>query len=133
MKSIWIIARRELRALFDQPTGYVLLVIFVVVNGFLFFRQAYVSGVASLRPMLDVLPWMFLFFVPAVAMRSLAEDLRSGLLEIVLSQPISELELVVGKYLGTTLFLWIGLALTLPIPLGLLAGAHMPLGPVVEQ
>ena len=133
MKSIWIIARRELRALFDQPTGYVLLVVFVVVNGFLFFRQAYVSGAASLRPMLDLLPWMFLFFVPAVAMRSLAEDLRSGLLEIVLSQPISELELVVGKYLGTTLFLWIGLGLTLPIPLGLLAGAHLPLGPVVAQ
>ncbi len=133
MKSIWIIARRELRALFDQPTGYVLLIIFVVVNGFLFFRQAYVSGVASLRPMLDLLPWMFLFFVPAVAMRSLAEDLRSGLLEIVLSQPISELELVLGKYLGTTLFLWFGLALTLPIPLGLMVGAELPWGPVVAQ
>jgi ABC-type uncharacterized transport system involved in gliding motility auxiliary subunit len=133
MRSIWIIARRELRALFDQPTGYVLLIIFVVVNGFLFFRQAYVSGVASLRPMLDLLPWMFLFFVPAVAMRSLAEDLRSGLLEIVLSQPISELELVLGKYLGTTLFLWFGLALTLPIPLGLTVGAQLPWGPVVAQ
>jgi len=73
---IWIVARRELKSLFDLPTGYVLLVAFLALNGFLFFRSAYLSQVASLRPMLDLLPWVFLFFVPAVTMRSLAEDIR---------------------------------------------------------
>ncbi|MFL5491039.1 MAG: ABC transporter, partial [Gemmatimonadales bacterium] len=82
---IWTVARRELKALFDLPTGYVLLVVFLTINGFLFFRQAYLTQVASLRPMLDVLPWLFLFFVPAVTMRSLAEDIRGGQLEVVLS------------------------------------------------
>ena len=67
MARVWTVARRELQALFDHPTGYVLLVVFTAVNGFLFVRQAFLIGLASLRPMLDLLPWLFLFFVPAVA------------------------------------------------------------------
>ncbi len=66
MKPILTIARRELKALFDGPAGYVLLVVFLVINAFLFFRQAYLTNTASLRPMLDLLPWILLFFVPAV-------------------------------------------------------------------
>ena len=83
MRRIWTVARRELRALFDLPTGYILLVVFLVINGFLFFRQAFLSQTASLRPMLDLLPWEFLFFVPAVTMRALAEDIRSGQIEAI--------------------------------------------------
>ena len=130
---IWTIARRELKSLFDLPTGYVLLVAFLALNGFLFFRSAYLSQVASLRPMLDVLPWVFLFFVPAVTMRSLAEDIRGGQIEVVLAQPLSELELLLGKYLASVLFLWIALALTLPIPLALSLGAAMPWPTVIAQ
>jgi ABC-type uncharacterized transport system involved in gliding motility auxiliary subunit len=130
---IWTVARRELKALFDLPTGYVLLVVFLAINGFLFFRQAYLTETAALRPMLDALPWIFLFFVPAVTMRALAEDIRGGQLEVVLSQPLSELELLLGKYLGAVLFLWTALALTLLIPLGLSLGADLPWGTIVAQ
>jgi ABC-type uncharacterized transport system involved in gliding motility auxiliary subunit/ABC-type transport system involved in multi-copper enzyme maturation permease subunit len=133
MSAIWIIARRELRALFDLPTAYILLVVFVGVNDFLFFRQAELYGVATLRPMLDLLPWILLFLVPAVTMRALAEDTRSGVIEIVLAQPITELQLLLGKYLGQLLFLLIALALTLPVPAGLRLGAHLQWGVVVAQ
>ncbi len=133
MKAALTIARRELRALFDSPAGYTLLVVFLVINGFLFFRQAYLTNTASLRPMFDVLPWLLLFFVPAVAMRTLAEDSRSGQLEVVLSQPITEWELLLGKYLGAAGFLWIALLCTLSIPLGLSLGAELHWGPVVAQ
>ncbi|MBI2614494.1 MAG: Gldg family protein [Gemmatimonadetes bacterium] len=133
MRAAWTIARRELKALFDHPTGYILLVVFIAVNDFLFFRQAYVMHAASLRPMLDLLPWVFLFFVPAVTMRALAEESRSGTLEVVLAQPISEAELLAGKYLGQVLFLWLALALTLPIPVGLSIGADLEVGVVVAQ
>lgn len=133
MKPIWTIARRELKALFDQPTGYILLVVFVGLNDYLFFRQAYLSGVASLRPMLELFPWFFLFFVPAVTMRALAEDLRAGTLEVVLAQPITELELVAGKYVGQLLFIWIALASTLAIPLGLSLGADLHVGVIFAQ
>jgi len=133
MTAIWTIARRELRALFDLATAYILLVVFVGVNDFLFFREADAYGVATLRPMLDLLPWVLLFLAPAVTMRALAEDTRSGVIEIVLAQPITELELLLGKYLGQLLFLLIALALTLPIPLGLRLGAHVQWGVVVAQ
>ena len=133
MRRIWTVASRELRALFDLPTGYVLLVVFLAINAFLFFRQAYLSNTASLRPMLDLLPWEFLFFVPAVTMRSLAEDLRGGQIEVVLAQPVSELEVLLGKFLGSVLFLWTALLLTFAIPLGLSAGADIPWGTVIGQ
>jgi len=113
MRAVWTIAQRELKALFDQPTAYILLVVFTAVNGFLSFRQLDLYGVASLRPMFDFLPWVLLLFVPAVTMRALAEDARSGTLEVVLAQPITELELLLGKYLGQVLFLWLALAITL--------------------
>lgn len=133
MSRIWTLARRELRALFDQPTGYVLLVVFLTVNGFLFFRQAFLQGSASLRPMLDLFPWMMLFFVPAVTMRALAEDSRGGQLEVLLAQPLTELELLLGKYLGALLFLWFTLVLTLPLALALEIGSDLHWGPVVAQ
>src|SRR5881628_1326104 len=133
LRTAWTVARRELRTLFDQPTGYILLVVFVATNDFLFFRQAELYGVATLRPMLDLLPWLLLFLVPAVTMRALAEDARSGVLEVVLAQPITELELLLGKYVGQVLFLWIALVLTVAIPLGLTAGSHPQWGVVIAQ
>ncbi len=133
MSRIWTLARREVKALFDQPTGYVLLVVFLAINGFLYFRNAFLTGSASLRPMLDIMPWIFLFFVPAVSMRSLAEDNRGGILEVVLSQPISEAELVIGKYLGVLLVLFAALASTLCIPIGLELGSDLKWGPVIAQ
>jgi len=133
VNAVRAVARRELRALFDQATAYILLIVFVGVNDFLCFRQIETFGAASLRPMLDLLPWLLLFLVPAVTMRALAEDTRSGIVEVVLAQPITELELLLGKYLGQVFFLWIALAATLPIPLGLALGARMDVGVLFAQ
>jgi len=133
MSRVWTIARRELRALFDHPTGYILLIVFLAVNNFLFFRQVFLVGAATLRPMLDLLPWMLLFVVPAVTMRLLADDVRSGTMEVVLAQPVTEFELVLGKYLGGLLFLWVALLLTLAIPAGLALGADLPVGVIAAQ
>jgi len=133
VSPIRTIARRELKALFDQPIAYILLVVFTGVNALLFFREVELYNAASLRPMLDFLPWLLLFLVPAVTMRALAEDLRSGTLEVVLSQPVTELELLLGKYCGQVLFLLIALAITLTVPLGLALGTAPELGIVVAQ
>ena len=133
MRPIWTVARRELKALFDQPTGYILLIVFIAFNDFMFFRQAYLFRVASLRPMLELLPWVFLIFVPAVTMRSFAEDVRTGTIEVVLAQPITELQLLLGKFLAQMLFVWCALALTIPIPIGLSLGADLHAGVAVAQ
>src|SRR5216684_2233331 len=96
MGRIWTIARREVKVLFDQPTAYILLVVFTGLNGFLFFREADLYGAASLRPMLDLLPWLLLFLVPAVTLRALAEDSRSAELGVVVAQYVGAVLLVAG-------------------------------------
>src|SRR5207248_973424 len=107
--------------------------VFTGVNALLFFREVELYNAASLRPMLDFLPWLLLFLVPAVTMRALAEDARSGTLEVVLAQPVTDLELLLGKYYGQVLFLLIALAITLTVPLGLALGTAPELGIVVAQ
>ncbi len=83
--------------------------------------------------MLDLMPWLLLFFIPAVTMRSLAEDVRSGTVEVVLSHPLTELQYLLGKYLGQVLFVWTAIGLTMAIPLGLSLGADMHVGVVIAQ
>ncbi|MCG8468036.1 MAG: Gldg family protein [Gemmatimonadetes bacterium] len=133
MRSIWTIARRELRSYFDHATAYILLVIFLVINFFFFFRDAYLLGEASLRPMLGLLPWLLLFFVPAVCMRSLAEEREAGTLELVLAQPVEVVEFLLGKFLGVLLFLLVAMAGTLGVPLGLSFGADIQVGVAIAQ
>lgn len=132
-RRVGTLAVRELRGLLDHPTGYVLLVVFLAANAFLFFRQVYLMGVGSLRPMMDLLPWLFLFFVPAVCMRTVAEDRRSGVLEVVLTQPLTTVELLLGKFAGAVAFLWLALALTLPIAFGLALGTDLQWGTLVAE
>ena len=130
---IFAIVRRELTSYFDHATAYILLVVFLGVNFFFFFQSAYEIGEASLRPMLALLPWLLLFFVPAVCMRSLAEERHAGTLELVLAQPISVGEFLLGKFIGTLTFLLIALAATVGVPIGLAQGADLQSGVIVAQ
>ncbi len=133
MRNIWTIARKELRAYFDHPTAYILLVVFLVINFFFYFRSVLLVGVASVRPMFDLLPWILLFFIPAVTMSAFAEEKRHGTLEVILSHPINHYDLLFGKYLGNLLFVAIALGATAFVPLLLLLGGKPDFGVVVAQ
>lgn len=133
MRSALTVARRELRGYFDQPTAYVLIVAFLAVTLFLAFRTMYATGVASLRPIFDLLPILFAIFVPAATMRTLAEERRSKTLEWVLAQPLTETELVVGKYAGDWGFVLLALAGTLPTAFGILVVSEADPGIVLAQ
>jgi ABC-2 type transport system permease protein len=133
MQRILTVARRELASYFDHATAYILLVIFLGINFFFFFRDAYLMGEASLRPMFGLLPWLLLFFIPAVSMRSLAEEQRSGTLELVLAQPVSVLEFLLGKFLGVLSFLAVALFGTIGIAVGFTWGADLQWGVIFSQ
>ena len=133
MKQIWIVARRELKSFFDQPTAYVLAVAFLGLGLYMSFRSLYAMGVASLRPFFDLLPWLFVVFIPAVAMRSLAEERRSRTLDWLVAQPLREAEIVLGKFLGNWLFVMIALAGTLPMAFGVLMASEADVGIMVAQ
>lgn len=132
-RSIWTLARSELRGYFDHPTAYLLAVAFLVLSLFLTFRTMYASGAASLRPFFDLLPVLFAVFIPAATMRSLAEERRSGTLEWLGANPIQEVELVLGKFLGDWLFVLVALAGSLPLAVGVLLVSEADAGIIVAQ
>jgi ABC-type uncharacterized transport system involved in gliding motility auxiliary subunit/ABC-type transport system involved in multi-copper enzyme maturation permease subunit len=133
MRRIWTVARHEVRGYFDQPTAYVLIVAFLGISLFLAFRTMYAMGAASLRPLFDLLPVLFAIFIPAATMRSLAEERRSRTLEWLLAQPVSETEVVAGKFLGDWLFVMLALAGALPTAVGVLLVSDADSGIVAAQ
>ena len=133
VRQLLLVARRELRGFFDQPTAYVLAVAFLGLGLYLAFRSLYAMSVASLRPFFDLMPWLLVVFVPAVAMKSLAEERRSHTLEWLVAQPLSEIEIVLGKFLGNWLFVMIALAGTLPMAIGVLAVSEADPGIMLAQ
>ena len=130
---MYSILKKELKSYFDHPTAYILLVVFLAINSFFFFRVAFIQGAADLRPMFDFLPWLLLFFVPAITMRLLAEENRAGTLDLVLVQPVKPWQVLVGKLIGSVAFLGIALVLTLFIPILLSPAGSFDWGQIVAQ
>ena len=133
MSKSWTVARRELRAYFDQPTAYVLIVAFLGLSLFLGFRTMYASGVASMRPLFDLMPLLFAVFIPAATMGSVAEERRSKTLEWLMAQPLSEMDLIVGKFFGNWAFVLVAVVATMPTALGVLMVSEADAGIVVAQ
>ncbi|MGE0158310.1 MAG: Gldg family protein [Gemmatimonadales bacterium] len=133
IRNVWAVARRELRGYFDQPTAYVLIVAFLGISLFLAFRSMYAMSVASLRPIFDMLPMLFAIFVPAATMRSFAEERRSRTLEWLLAQPLTELEVVLGKLLGDWAFVMLALVGTIPTAIGVLLVSEADAGIMAAQ
>ena len=132
-RQILLVTRRELKGFFDQPTAYVLAVAFLGLGLYLSFRSLYAISAATLRPFFDMLPWLLVVFMPAVTMRSLAEERRGRTLEWLIAQPLSETDVVLGKFLGSWLFILVTLAGTLPMAIGLLAVSEADPGIMFAQ
>ncbi len=115
------IFRKESRSYFASPLGYVFILFYLLVsNGFFFFLHDFFRvGQASMRGYFVMLPWIFLFFVPAVTMRLWAEERKAGTLEVLLTMPLRETEVVLGKFLASLGFLAITLAFTITVPVSI--------------
>jgi ABC-2 type transport system permease protein len=130
MGNVWALARREVQSYFASPVAYVVLGLFALIFGFLFY--AYLEGFISrgmgqgfggapeiqnlnqdmLRWLLGDTAWLLLFIIPLLTMRSFAEEIRSGTIELLLTSPLTDFQIVLGKFLGA-LFLYVSmLALT---------------------
>ncbi len=133
IRRILTVARHEVRSYFDQPTAYVLVVAFLGLSLFLGLRNILASGAATLRPFFEMLPIFFSVFVPAATMRSLSEERRGRTLEWLAAQPVTETEIVLGKFLGDWVFVLIALAGSLPTALGLLLVSRADPGIMVAQ
>lgn len=117
MSITWIIFKRELASYFATPIAYVFLVIFVALSGvFTFYIGGFFDrGQADLRPFFQFHPWLYLFLIPALAMRLWAEERRSGTLELLLTLPVTMTQAVLGKFLAAWAFSAIALLFTFPL------------------
>ena len=110
--------RKEINSFFASPIGYLVIGLFLVINGlFLWvFKGEYNildSGFASLEPFFTLAPWIFLFLIPAITMKSFSEEIRQGTLELLLTKPLTTVQLVLGKYFGALFLVLLALLPTL--------------------
>jgi len=116
-RNMKAIVKRELSGYFGSPVAYVFIIIFLLLCGFFtfFVSHFYELGQADLRAFFQWHPWIFLFLIPAVAMRLWAEERRTGTIELILTLPVTMTELVVGKFLAAWIFVSLALFMTFPL------------------
>jgi ABC-2 type transport system permease protein len=103
VRNVFAIFKKEIRAYLFNPTTYIIAGVFIAVWEFLFFQNVFLVGQASVQALFMLLPWFFLLFIPAITMGSVAEETNKETLEILLTHPVKDRELVLGKYFSLAL------------------------------
>lgn len=131
MRQATHIFKKEFTAYFVSPIAYIVISIFLLVTGWFFFTTFFLYNQANLRNFFALLPITFSFVVPAVTMRLFSEELNVGSYEILLTMPVSFLDVVLGKFLAAVLFLATMLIPTLAYPITVSFLGQLDWGPVV--
>ncbi|MBD3247658.1 ABC transporter permease subunit [Candidatus Falkowbacteria bacterium] len=119
LKTIWSLYKKELMSYFNSPIAYIFIGVFLIIGNWLFFRDFFFFGQASVRGYFSLLPWIFLFLSPAITMRSWSEEKKSGTVEWLLTMPITDWQVVLAKFFSALSFLFIALVLTITVPISL--------------
>ncbi len=129
------IIKKELSSYFNSPIAYIVAACYLVFTAawFFFFKLFFAHDEASLRLYFEAVPTVFVVLIPALTMRSWAEERKSGTMEILLTLPFKEYEAVIGKFLGAAALVVVMLALSLPLPLSLSALGAFDAGQIVSQ
>jgi ABC-2 type transport system permease protein len=133
MRAVLAIYRRELSSYFDTSLAYIVIPVFLaLVGGFsLFFQDILATGVASMRTVFFWSAVFFLLLIPAVTMRLFAEEKRTGSIEMLVTLPVDEGAMVLGKYLASLTLMTLALALTITYPATLASLGDLDWGPVI--
>jgi len=118
MKQIWIITKRELKVFFNSLIAYIMIILFLGFSGFFTWlggnSDIFFIKEASLYSFFQTAYWTLFIFIPALTMRLLAEEKRTGTIELLLTKPVSDWQVITGKFLSTLLLIVITLLFTLP-------------------
>jgi ABC-2 type transport system permease protein len=133
MNRVRSVARRELRSYFQSPIAYIFLLVFVGAALFTFFNlnAFFARGQSDLRGLFESVPLLTVLLVPALTMRLWAEESKQGTIELLLTLPAKDHELVAGKFLASWALLAVGFAITLPLAMTVAALGNLDWGPVV--
>lgn len=100
MHNILCISKREFRSYFDSPIAYIVLTFFLLISGYFFSTQLFLMNQANLRTLFGIVPLLYVFFIPAISMRLISEEKKSGTIELLFTYPIKDSEIIIGKYLA---------------------------------
>lgn len=137
MRHTWTVLGRELRSYFSTPIAYIFLVIYLVATQGFFFYLFFRVGEADLRLFFFWQPLFMLFLIPAITMRSWAEEKKVGTMEMLMTLPVPDLQVVLGKFFACLIFWTIALVLTVTMPwtvyrlVDVSQGATVDPGPII--
>ncbi|OGS43952.1 MAG: hypothetical protein A2539_06915 [Elusimicrobia bacterium RIFOXYD2_FULL_34_15] len=129
--NIWVIFKREIKTFFDSPMAYIVIVTFLIMTGWFFSSTIFLINQATIEGYLDILSLVFIFFVPAITMRLFAEEYKSGTIEIIATMPVTDNEIILGKYLAGFGIMAIAILLTLFYPVCLLFISSPHVGTII--
>jgi ABC-2 type transport system permease protein len=125
------IFKKELRSYFNSAVAYVVIVVFLAIVGWMYTSSMFLINVASLRMMFELIPLVFLFVVPAVTMRLLAEEKKAGTIELLTTKPLHDWEIVAGKFLAAWALIGFALLPTLIYYITIVFLGDIDNGPVI--
>jgi len=125
------IFRREFKAYFISPVAYIVISIFLLIIGWMFFSTFFFSGQANLGQFFALLPLSFSFIIPAVTMRLFSEEINVGTYEILLTLPVTSRDIILGKFLAAVAFVGLMLAPTLVYAISTALLGQLDWGPVI--
>lgn len=113
---MWSVCKKELRQFFSSLTGYIAIIVFLLVNGlmlFVFEDNILDFGYATLDRFFQLAPWVLLLLIPAITMRSFSEEFKTGTFELLQTRPLTSWQIIGGKYAGSLVVVLIALIPTL--------------------
>jgi ABC-2 type transport system permease protein len=113
LANINIIFKKELKSYFNSPMAYIFLVVFAIVTGYFFTNTFFLFNQSNMRALFNIVPLVYLFFIPAITMGLIAREKNIGTMEIISTLPIKDVEFVVGKFLSALTLIALGLVFTL--------------------
>ena len=129
--NIRTIFRRELQSYFNSAIAYVVLVVFLAITGWFHTSSLFLANAATLRLMFEIVPLVFLFVVPAITMKLLSEEMKSGTIELLTTKPLHDFEIVLGKFLAAWVLMGVALLLTFVYYFTMSAIGKIDNGPVI--
>ncbi len=131
LQNVLPVFRREIRSYFNSPVAYVVMIVFLSIIGWFFSSNLFLQNLATMRVVFELVPLVFLFFVPAITMRLLAEERKAGTLELLITKPVSDVEIVLGKFLAGWALVAATLLPTIIFLVSLMILGSPDLGPII--
>ena len=123
--------KKELDYYLNNAVGYIVVILFAVFVNFLYVKDIFLNGSVSMKSFFGIIPWLFLIFIPAITMRAFSEEKRLNTIEVLLTLPVSEAQIVIAKFFTYIVLVILALLLTFALPASFYYLAHIYLPEVL--